>query len=459
MRTPGNDFELAAGWLVHEGVARPGDIGTVAYCTDVDLAPEQEFNVVTVTLDGPPAADPPPAHDAGHGVLGVRGLRQDSIDAALTVSPAGRWSGPLPEPDVVRRLPELMRERQTVFSRTGGVHAAGLFDADGTLLVVREDVGRHNAVDKVTGARVLAGDPPAAACWWSAGGPASSWSRRPRPSAWGPWSPSAHPRACPSSSPGRAAWRCTASPRRGAASATPERVPGVGTPDCRRLLGSSCAHPPHLRLAPRAVLPPGGHARAPGCLRGPPARRGGRGAVDLVVVSGDVYDRALPHVDAVRLADETLARLAASRAKVVLTSGNHDSAQRLGFSSRLIDAAGVFIRTDASTVGTPVLLEDEHGPVAVHGIPYLDPDACREPWGLAGRSHEAALTEAMRRVRADLAAAPGPPARSCWRTPSSLVPSRATPSATSSAACRSCRRRCSTASTTRPSATCTGGTR
>lgn len=123
--------------------------------------------------------------------------------------------------------------------------------------------------------------------------------------------------------------------------------------------------------------------------------------VDLVVVAGDVYDRALPHVDAVRLADEALARLAASRAKVVLTSGNHDSAQRLGFSSRLIDAAGVFIRTDASSVGTPVLLDDEHGPVAVYGLPYLDPDAVREPWGLTARSHEAALTEAMRRVHAD----------------------------------------------------------
>lgn len=123
--------------------------------------------------------------------------------------------------------------------------------------------------------------------------------------------------------------------------------------------------------------------------------------VDLVVIAGDVYDRALPHVDAVRLADEALARLAASRAKVVITSGNHDSAQRLGFSSRLIDAAGVFIRTDASSVGTPVVLGDEHGPVAVYGLPYLDPDAVREPWGLRTRSHEAALTEAMRRVHAD----------------------------------------------------------
>ena len=125
--------------------------------------------------------------------------------------------------------------------------------------------------------------------------------------------------------------------------------------------------------------------------------------IDVVVVAGDVYDRALPHVDAVRLADETFARLAASRASVVVTSGNHDSAQRLGFGSRLIDVAGVFIRTDARAVGTPVLLQDEHGPVAFHGLPYLDPTAMIEPWALPGRSHEIVLREAMRRVRADLA--------------------------------------------------------
>lgn len=128
--------------------------------------------------------------------------------------------------------------------------------------------------------------------------------------------------------------------------------------------------------------------------------------VDLVVVAGDVYDRALPHVDAVRLADEALARLAASRARVVITSGNHDSAQRLGFGSRLIDSAGVFLRTDASAVGTPVRLDDDHGRVSVYGIPYLDPQALHEPWGLTARTHEAALAEAMRRVRDDLAARP-----------------------------------------------------
>jgi FdhD protein len=89
---------------------------------------------------------------------------KDSVAEALSVRAAAPWPGPRPDPDVVRRLPEALRARQTLFDRTGGVHAAGLADADGTLLVVREDVGRHNAVDKVVGARVLAGEPPAAAC-------------------------------------------------------------------------------------------------------------------------------------------------------------------------------------------------------------------------------------------------------------------------------------------------------
>jgi exonuclease SbcD len=124
--------------------------------------------------------------------------------------------------------------------------------------------------------------------------------------------------------------------------------------------------------------------------------------VDLVVVSGDVYDRALPPVDAVELADESFARLAASRAHVVVTSGNHDSQIRLGFNARLADAAGVHLRTRWQDVGTPVVLEDAHGPVAVYGLPYLEPDAVRSAWGLTARSHEATLTEAMRRVHADL---------------------------------------------------------
>ena len=129
--------------------------------------------------------------------------------------------------------------------------------------------------------------------------------------------------------------------------------------------------------------------------------------VDLVVLSGDVYDRALPPVDAVELADDAFARLAASRAAVVVSSGNHDSAARLGFNSRLADAAGVHLRTRWQDVGSPVLLGDRHGPVAVHAIPYLEPDAVRTAWQLPERSHEAALTSAMARVTADLVERPG----------------------------------------------------
>jgi FdhD protein len=161
MRTPGHDFELAAGWLAHEGVSR--QIAEVAYCTDADLRPEQEFNVVTVTLSAAPTG--PLAHQhaalsSGSSACGVCG--RDTIDSAVAVA-ATPWPGARPGPDVVRRLPDLLRERQALFSRTGGVHAAGLFTAGGEPLVVREDVGRHNAVDKVTGARILTGESPAEA--------------------------------------------------------------------------------------------------------------------------------------------------------------------------------------------------------------------------------------------------------------------------------------------------------
>src|SRR6476661_5363533 len=115
--------------------------------------------------------------------------------------------------------------------------------------------------------------------------------------------------------------------------------------------------------------------------------------VDLVVVAGDVYDRALPPVDAVALADDAFRRLATSRAQVVVTSGNHDSARRLGFNARLVELAGLHLRTDA-------------GRVDVYGIPYLEPDVLRHAWGLATRSHHAALSHAMELVRADLGTRP-----------------------------------------------------
>jgi exonuclease SbcD len=124
--------------------------------------------------------------------------------------------------------------------------------------------------------------------------------------------------------------------------------------------------------------------------------------VDLVLVSGDVYDRALPPVRAVELADEALARLAASGATTIVTSGNHDSHIRLGANARLVAHAGVHLRTRWADVAAPVLLDDAHGTVAVYPLPYLEPDAVLSAWQLPVRSHESALTAAMGRVRADL---------------------------------------------------------
>jgi exonuclease SbcD len=126
--------------------------------------------------------------------------------------------------------------------------------------------------------------------------------------------------------------------------------------------------------------------------------------VDAVLVSGDVYDRAVPPVDAVELCEQALVRLRETGARVVLISGNHDSARRLGFGSRLVDAAGVHLRTQVSTCGEPVLLEDASGEVAVYGLPYLEPEAVRgELPPETGRGHGAVLGAALARVRADLA--------------------------------------------------------
>src|SRR5438105_329553 len=94
---------------------------------------------------------------------------------------------------------------------------------------------------------------------------------------------------------------------------------------------------------------------------------------DAVLVSGDVYDRAIPSLDAVALCEDALMRLRATGARVILISGNHDSAGRLGFSSALIDAAGVHLRTRLASRADPVLLADDYGQVAVYGIPYLEP--------------------------------------------------------------------------------------
>ncbi len=129
--------------------------------------------------------------------------------------------------------------------------------------------------------------------------------------------------------------------------------------------------------------------------------------VQAVLVAGDVYDRALPNLEAVALFDDVLHRLAALGVPTVFISGNHDSARRLGVAAGLLDRAGVHLRTDPDGCATPVLLADgEQGPVAVYGLPYLEPALVRERFGLERGGHAAVLGAAMERVRADLAARP-----------------------------------------------------
>ncbi len=142
--------------------------------------------------------------------------------------------------------------------------------------------------------------------------------------------------------------------------------------------------------------------------------------VDAVLVAGDVYDRAIPPVDSVALCEDALARLRATGARVILISGNHDSALRLGVNSALIDTAGVHLRTNRARLAEPVVLTDEDGPVAVYGVPYLEPalglpdeigapDVAGEPGHEREprerqRSHASVLGQAAARIRADAAA-------------------------------------------------------
>ena len=127
-----------------------------------------------------------------------------------------------------------------------------------------------------------------------------------------------------------------------------------------------------------------------------------RHRVHAVVVAGDIYDRAVPPVDAVAVLDQALRGFAAAGIPVLLTSGNHDSAVRLGFGSRLSELAGVHLRTEVADIARPVVIADEHGDVAVYGIPYLLPDAVMAELN-AERSHASVLAAATALIRADAA--------------------------------------------------------
>ena len=120
-------------------------------------------------------------------------------------------------------------------------------------------------------------------------------------------------------------------------------------------------------------------------------------SVDAVLVSGDVYDRALPAPDTVTLLSEAVTRLIDAGTQVVLSSGNHDSAIRLGFASSLLERAGLHIRSSLADVGRPVVVDG----AAVYPLPYLEPSVAADPLGAAERTHAGVLTAAMARVRAD----------------------------------------------------------
>ena len=148
MRTPGADFDLAAGFLVAEGsVRRAADIRTMRYCSGTDAEGRQTYNVLDLDLAVPA---PEPRAFLTSSACGVCGT--ESVEAVRQRSSYDLTTDELAlGADLLVSLPDRLRAAQEVFSQTGGLHAAGLFDATGELRCLREDVGRHNAVDKVVG--------------------------------------------------------------------------------------------------------------------------------------------------------------------------------------------------------------------------------------------------------------------------------------------------------------------
>jgi FdhD protein len=164
MRTPGHDFELAAGFLHSEGaLADASVVASVSYCEDGSS--EEARNVVHLTLAPGLTFDPArfsrniyTSSSCGICGRGSLAMVRAALPATLQVAP----DGPRLDSRILQQLPARLAASQATFAATGGLHAAGLFDAAGILEMVREDVGRHNAVDKVIGALLLGGRLPAA---------------------------------------------------------------------------------------------------------------------------------------------------------------------------------------------------------------------------------------------------------------------------------------------------------
>ncbi|MFK0730176.1 MAG: formate dehydrogenase accessory sulfurtransferase FdhD [Gloeotrichia echinulata GP01] len=161
MRTPGADFELAAGFLYAEGVIScKQDIQRLSYCVDESVDGEQRYNIVNVELRSGliPDLQPLERHfytTSACGVCGKASLAALRLRGCPVISPEPRV-----KPEIIYSLPDKLRSAQGIFTATGGLHAAAVFDAQGNLLNLREDVGRHNALDKLIGSAMLSEELP-----------------------------------------------------------------------------------------------------------------------------------------------------------------------------------------------------------------------------------------------------------------------------------------------------------
>ncbi len=161
MRTPGADFELAAGFLYGEGILSSAeDVEKMSYCVSSDLDAEQQYNIVNVKLRGGRSYDLKSLDrhfytTSACGVCGKASLEQLELRGCPTIPP-----GPEISAETLYSLPDKLNEAQSIFEATGGLHAAALFDTGGSLIEIREDVGRHNALDKLVGWALLEGKLP-----------------------------------------------------------------------------------------------------------------------------------------------------------------------------------------------------------------------------------------------------------------------------------------------------------